>query len=115
MLSIPRDNIKYGIISHWLDVYQFIRPAITFFVIFSPKHLVGVIIFYTFALAFRKYADGQCKKEFFEKIYIDREVVQEASPCVWHSLCAGSWVEETNRSMQVEHFIRFSFHFMKLG
>ncbi|EFL46631.1 hypothetical protein HMPREF9296_1231 [Prevotella disiens FB035-09AN] len=38
---------------------------------------------YTFALAFTKYATRRKnkgkKKAFFEKIYIDREVVQESS------------------------------------
>ena len=34
---------------------------------------------HTFASAFEKQARERMKKEFFEKIYINREVVQEAS------------------------------------
>ena len=34
---------------------------------------------HTFASAFEKQAQERIKKEFFEKIYINREVVQEAS------------------------------------
>ena len=52
---------------------------------YSPKHLVGTEILYTFALALQNKPLGKLlkavKKEFFEKIYINREVVQEAS--VW--------------------------------
>ena len=56
-----------------------------FFESFSWKHLVGKEILYTFALALQNPPPGALtkaiKKEFFEKIYINREVVQEAS--VW--------------------------------
>ena len=54
-----------------------------FFESFSSKHLVGPEILYTFALALQNKPPGKLlkavKKEFFEKIYINREVVQEAS------------------------------------
>ena len=56
-----------------------------FFESFSSKHLEGTEILYTFALALQNKPPGKLlkafKKEFFEKIYINREVVQEAS--VW--------------------------------
>ena len=56
-----------------------------FFESFSWKHLVGKEILYTFALTLQNKPPGELlkavKKEFFEKIYINREVVQEAS--VW--------------------------------
>ena len=56
-----------------------------FFESFSSKHLVGKEFLYTFALALQNKPLGKLlkavKKEFFEKIYINREVVQEAS--VW--------------------------------
>lgn len=43
-----------------------------FFEYFSPKDLVGIVICYTFALAFAPSGISQCalsvKKEFFEKI-----------------------------------------------
>ena len=46
---------------------------------FSSKHLVVSEIVSTFALAFEKYAySKQLKKEFFERFYINRQVVQEA-------------------------------------
>ena len=54
-----------------------------FFESFSSKHLVGTEILYTFASALQNKPLGKLlkavKKEFFEKIYINREVVQEAS------------------------------------
>lgn len=56
-----------------------------FFEKYSSKHLEGTEILYTFALALQNKPLGKLlkavKKEFFEKIYINREVVQEAS--VW--------------------------------
>ena len=56
-----------------------------FFESFSSKHLVGEKILCTFASALQNKPLGKLlkavKKEFFEKIYINREVVQEAS--VW--------------------------------
>ena len=46
---------------------------------FSSKHLAVSDIVSTFALAFEKYAfSKQLKKEFFERFYINRQVVQEA-------------------------------------
>ena len=46
---------------------------------FSSKHLVVSKIVSTFALAFEKYTfSKQLKKEFFERFYINRQVVQEA-------------------------------------
>ena len=56
-----------------------------FFEKYSSKHLEGTEILYTFALTLQNKPLGKLlkavKKEFFEKIYINREVVQEAS--VW--------------------------------
>ena len=53
-----------------------------FFEKYSSKHLEGTEILYTFALALQNKPPGKLlkavKKEFFEKIYINREVVQEA-------------------------------------
>ena len=50
-----------------------------FFETFSSKHLAVSEIVSTFALAFEKYAfSKQLKKEFFERFYINRQVVQEA-------------------------------------
>ena len=52
---------------------------------YSSKHLEGIKILYTFALTFENKPSGKLlkaiKKAFFETIYINREVVQEAS--VW--------------------------------
>ena len=66
-----------------------------FFESFSSKHLVGMEILYTFALAFHNTPPGKLlkavKKEFFEKIYINREVVQEAS--VWFYI---KWMGKRN-------------------
>ncbi len=46
---------------------------------FSSKHLAVSEIVSTFALAFEKYTfSKQLKKEFFERFYINRQVVQEA-------------------------------------
>ena len=46
---------------------------------FLPKNLVERKIVSTFALAFEKYTfSKQLKKEFFERFYINRQVVQEA-------------------------------------
>ena len=46
---------------------------------FSSKHLVVSKIVSTFALAFEKCTfSKQLKKEFFERFYINRQVVQEA-------------------------------------
>ena len=54
-----------------------------FFESFSSKHLEVTRKVYTFALALQNKPLGKLlkavKKEFFEKIYINREVVQEAS------------------------------------
>ena len=56
-----------------------------FFESFSSKHLEVTRKVYTFASALQNKPLGKLlkavKKEFFEKIYINREVVQEAS--VW--------------------------------
>ena len=56
-----------------------------FFESFSSKHLEVTRKVYTFASALQNKPPGKLlkavKKEFFEKIYIKREVVQEAS--VW--------------------------------
>ena len=46
---------------------------------------------HTFASAFEKQPRERQEKEFFEKIYINREVVQEARYVYI------SWVKETNR------------------
>ena len=66
-----------------------------FFESFSSKHLVGKEILYTFALALQNKPPGKLlkpvKKEFFEKIYINREVVQEAS--VWFYI---KWMGKRN-------------------
>ena len=66
-----------------------------FFESFSSKHLVGEEILYTFASALQNKPPGKLlkavKKEFFEKIYINREVVQEAS--VWFYI---KWMGKRN-------------------
>ena len=66
-----------------------------FFESFSPKHLVVTRKVYTFALALQNKPLGKLlkavKKEFFEKIYINREVVQEAS--VWFYI---KWMGKRN-------------------
>ena len=66
-----------------------------FFEKYSSKHLVGMEILYTFALALQNKPPGKLlkavKKEFFEKIYINREVVQEAS--VWFYI---KWMGKRN-------------------
>ena len=66
-----------------------------FFEKYSSKHLVGEEILYTFALALQNKLSGKLlkavKKEFFEKIYINREVVQEAS--VWFYI---KWMGKRN-------------------
>ena len=66
-----------------------------FFESFSSKHLVGTEILYTFASALQNKPPGELlkavKKEFFEKIYINREVVQEAS--VWFYI---KWMGKRN-------------------
>ena len=49
------------------------------FITFFSKCLVEWKIVSTFALAFEKYTSSkQMKKEFFERFYINRQVVQEA-------------------------------------
>ena len=49
------------------------------FLTFFSKYLVEWKIVSTFALAFEKYTfSKQLKKEFFERLYINRQVVQEA-------------------------------------
>ena len=49
------------------------------FLTFFSKYLVEWKIVSTFALAFEKYTfSKQLKKEFFERFYINRQVVQEA-------------------------------------
>ena len=57
--------------------------------------MVGIEILYTFALALQNKPLGKLlkavKKEFFEKIYINREVVQEAS--VWFYI---KWMGKRN-------------------
>ena len=62
---------------------------------YSSKHLVVTEILYTFALALQNKPPGELlkavKKEFFEKIYINREVVQEAS--VWFYI---KWMGKRN-------------------
>ena len=66
-----------------------------FFESFFSKHLVGTEILYTFAFALQNKPLGKLlkavKKEFFEKIYINREVVQEAS--VWFYI---KWMGKRN-------------------
>lgn len=66
-----------------------------FFESFSSKHLEGIKILYTFASALQNKPPGKLlkavKKEFFEKIYINREVVQEAS--VWFYI---KWMGKRN-------------------
>ena len=56
---------------------------------------MGTEILYTFALALQNKPSGELlkavKKEFFEKIYINREVVQEAS--VWFYI---KWMGKRN-------------------
>ena len=66
-----------------------------FFESFSSKHLEVTRKVYTFALALQNKPLGKLlkavKKEFFEKIYINREVVQEAS--VWFYI---KWMGKRN-------------------
>ena len=66
-----------------------------FFEKYSSKHLEGTEILYTFAFALQNKPSGKLlkafKKEFFEKIYINREVVQEAS--VWFYI---KWMGKRN-------------------
>ena len=66
-----------------------------FFESFSSKHLEVTRKVYTFALALQNKPSGKLlkavKKEFFEKIYINREVVQEAS--VWFYI---KWMGKRN-------------------
>ena len=66
-----------------------------FFEKYSSKHLEGTEILYTFASALQNKPSGKLlkavKKEFFEKIYINREVVQEAS--VWFYI---KWMGKRN-------------------
>ena len=66
-----------------------------FFEKYSSKHLEGTEILYTFASALQNKPLGKLlkavKKEFFEKIYINREVVQEAS--VWFYI---KWMGKRN-------------------
>ena len=66
-----------------------------FFESFSSKHLVVTRKVYTFALALQNKPPGKLlkafKKEFFENIYINREVVQEAS--VWFYI---KWMGKRN-------------------
>ena len=66
-----------------------------FFETFSSKCLEGTEILYTFALALQNKPPGKLlkafKKEFFEKIYLNREVVQEAS--VWFYI---KWMGKRN-------------------
>ena len=66
-----------------------------FFESFSSKHLEVTRKVYTFALALQNKPLGKLlkavKKEFFEKIYINREVVQEAS--VWFCI---KWMGKRN-------------------
>ena len=66
-----------------------------FFESFSSKHLEVTRKVYTFASALQNKPPGELlkavKKEFFEKIYINREVVQEAS--VWFYI---KWMGKRN-------------------
>ena len=66
-----------------VDLRQGFGRFLSFFEKYSSKHLEGTEILYTFALALQNKPSGKLlkavKKEFFEKIYINREVVQEAS------------------------------------
>ena len=50
---------------------------------------------HTFASAFEKQARERIKKEFFEKIYINREVVQEADMRAFRGLSV--WVNKTSQ------------------
>ena len=62
----------------------------------------GIAKVYTFAFAFRKYTGWQTGKEFFEEIYINREVVQEASRT--HYIIYGMYGlgRKTNRSIYLK-------------
>ena len=66
-----------------------------FFESFSSKHLEVTRKVYTFASALQNKPPGKLlkavKKEFFERIYINREVVQEAS--VWFYI---KWMGKRN-------------------
>ena len=67
----------------------------------------------TFALAFEKYTSSkQIKKEFFERFYINRQVVQEAvliTPYLYKGLI--NWVKETNRQeIDKSGFLSFNKH-----
>ena len=66
-----------------------------FFEKYSSKHLEVTQKVYTFAFALQNKPPGKLlkafKKEFFEKIYINREVVQEAS--VWFYI---KWMGKRN-------------------
>ena len=77
---------------------------------YSSKHLEGIKILYTFASALQNKPLGKLlkavKKEFFEKIYINREVVQEAS--VWFYI---KWMGKRNEpinslSLLLRHRLR---------
>ena len=71
-----------------------------FFESFSSKHLEVTRKVYTFALALQNKPSGKLlkavKKEFFEKIYINREVVQEAS--VWFYI---KWMGKRNEPINL--------------
>ena len=63
---------------------------------FSSKHLAVSEIVSTFALAFEKsLLLANIKKEFFERFYINRQVVQEAVNFLENKKV--DWVKETNR------------------
>jgi len=78
-----------------VDLCQGFGCFFKFFEKYSSKHLEGTEILYTFALTLQNKPLGKLlkavKKEFFEKIYINREVVQEAS--VWFYI---KWMGKRN-------------------
>ena len=87
-------NKVYSIIPALL--YPFAEAYFTKKSFFSQKSLVVIIFCYTFALAFTasSLSVSVNKASFFEKIYINREVVQEASVAIRYSI---RWVKETSQ------------------
>ena len=72
---------------------------------FSSPKIWLVLFFYIPLHSLSENIRGAIEEAFFEKIYIDREVVQEAIPLFFRLACGfpGNWVYETNRSILFEH------------
>ena len=75
------------------------------FSLFSSPKIWLVLFFYIPLHSLSENIRGAIEEAFFEKIYIDREVVQEAIPLFFRLACGfpGNWVYETNRSILFEH------------